>query len=220
MRDHPIPPVTEPLQYRAIGLVRGMYKPVDGNCFTRGNLVDSAGEELEAVVLGRVMTLMKRHIPMDKPHLWVVYPRCRDSDHLHFQISGIWEPSTLNSKCEDQPDLKNQAKESTEVLDSVKEGDNYFSIRGELIYTKPESNDLVIKVRQKSRLNGTRPLPFKLRLKGSIPLDSLRNFVSLEVRRIGQFLHLENYETIAPISTRGGKNKSKSSYLYKRKKIE
>ena len=40
MRDHPISPVTEPLQYRAIGVVRGTYKPESDDQLTRGVLVD------------------------------------------------------------------------------------------------------------------------------------------------------------------------------------
>jgi hypothetical protein len=36
MRQHPIPPVTEELQYRAIGVVRGVYEPADGDQLTRG----------------------------------------------------------------------------------------------------------------------------------------------------------------------------------------
>ena len=96
MRDHPIPPVTEDLQYRAIGLVRAIYRPEDPKIFSRGSLLLEAGEEIEAVVLGKVISLMKRHIDIENPHLWVVYPRCRDSEHLHLQISGIWEPSTLD----------------------------------------------------------------------------------------------------------------------------
>ncbi|QBE69749.1 hypothetical protein SynWH8101_2168 [Synechococcus sp. WH 8101] len=192
MRDHPIPPVTEPLQYRAIGVVRGTYRPEDADQFTRGVLVDAEGQELEAVVLGRMLTLMRRHLAMDAPHLWVVYPRCRDAGHLHLQITGIWEPSTLQPGASD---------------DALPEGDNYFSIRGELIYTRPETGDLVVKVRQKPRADGSRPLPFKLQLKGEIPLDQLRHFVSLDVRRQGQELHVESHELIAPMPTRGGKGR-------------
>jgi len=192
MRDHPIPPVTEPLQYRAIGVVRGTYRPEDADQFTRGVLVDAEGQELEAVVLGRMLTLMRRHLAMDAPHLWVVYPRCRDAGHLHLQITGIWEPSTLQPGASD---------------DALPEGDNYFSIRGELIYTRPETGDLVVKVRQKPRADGSRPLPFKLQLKGEIPLDQLRHFVSLNVRRQGQELHVESHELIAPMPTRGGKGR-------------
>ena len=195
MRDHPIPPVTEPLQYRAIGVVRGVYTPHDEEQLTRGFLTDSDGTKLETVVLGRVLTLMRRHLSMDQPHLWVVYPRCRESDHLHLQIAGIWEPSTLSP-------------ESADLDDSLPEGDDYFSVRGELIFTKPETGELVIKVRQQPRADGSRPLPFKLQIKGELSLEHLRHFVGLDLRRQGQELHLESHEVMAPMPTRGGKSKS------------
>ncbi len=194
MRDHPIPPVTEPLQYRAIGVVRGIYKAKDDDQLTRGVLVDADGHELETVVLGRVLTLMRRHLAMDESHLWVVYPRCRESDHLHLQIAGIWEPSTL---APDQPDAE----------DRLAEGDDFFSVRGELIYTKPETGEMVVKIRQQPRADGSRPLPFKIQVKGNVPLEHLRHFVSLDLRRQGQALHLEGFEVIAPMPTRGGKSK-------------
>jgi len=194
MRDHPIPPVTEPLQYRAIGVVRGIYKAKDDDQLTRGVLVDADGHELETVVLGRVLTLMRRHLAMDDSHLWVVYPRCRESDHLHLQIAGIWEPSTL---APDQPDAE----------DRLAEGDDFFSVRGELIYTKPETGEMVVKIRQQPRADGSRPLPFKIQVKGNVPLEHLRHFVSLDLRRQGQALHLEGFEVIAPMPTRGGKSK-------------
>lgn len=194
MRDHPIPPVTEPLQYRAIGVVRGVYKAKEDDQLTRGILLDADGNELETVVLGRVLTLMRRHLAMDEPHLWVVYPRCRESEHLHLQIAGIWEPSTLS------PDQAG-------AEDSLTEGDDFFSVRGELIYTKPETGELVVKIRQQPRADGSRPLPFKIQAKGTVPLEHLRHFVSLELRRQGQALHLERFEVIAPMPTRGGKSK-------------
>jgi len=203
MRDHPIPPVTEPLQYRAIGVVRGVYTPHDDDQLTRGVLTDSTGQALETVVLGRVLTLMRRHLSMDQPHLWVVYPRCRETDHLHLQIAGIWEPSTLS------PD-------AADLTDSLPEGDDYFSVRGELIFTKPETGDLVIKVRQQPRADGSRPLPFKLQIKGELPLEHLRHFVSLDLRRQGQELHLESHEVMAPMPTRGGKSKGSRSQASRR----
>ena len=213
MRDHPIPPVTEPLQYRAIGIVRGQYTPNEPDQFTRGHLVDADGFELEAVVLGRVLTLMRRHIDMKKPHLWVVYPRCREANFLHLQIAGIWEPSTLSKSKKDGTDLDDSETNSDDGFDSLSEGDDYFSIRGELIYTKQETEDLVLKIRQKSRVDGSRPLPFKLNLKGSIPLEHLRHFVSLEVRRKENQLYVEEFKVIAPIATRGGKKRGGKSSI-------
>jgi hypothetical protein len=200
MRDHPISPVTEPLQYRAIGVVRGTYRPESDEQLTRGVLVDDQGQELEAVVLGRMLTLMRRHLAMDAPHLWVVYPRSREGGHLHLQIAGIWEPSTLD-RAEDE------GVSAEQVHDTLPEGDDYFSIRGELIYSRPENGELVIKVRQQPRADGSRPLPFKLQLKGDVAIEHLRHFVSLEVRRQGQDLQVESCEVIAPMPTRGGKGR-------------
>ena len=67
MRDHPIPPVTEPLQYRAIGVVRGLYKPSDEDQLTRGTLVGADGGEVETVVLGRMLTLMRSSSRQGRP---------------------------------------------------------------------------------------------------------------------------------------------------------
>ena len=211
MRDHPISPVTEPLQYRAIGVVRGIYRPESDDQLTRGVLIDSDGNELEAVVLGRMLTLMRRHLDMTTPHLWVVYPRCRESDHLHLQIAGIWEPSTLAIvETSDSEAVDVEASEAQGSSDQLPEGDDFFSIRGELIFTKPEANQLVVKVRQLPRADGFRPLPFKVQLTGDLPLEHLRHFVSLDVRRQGQLRSVEAFEVIAPMPTRGGKGREGS----------
>ena len=52
MQHHPIPSVTDPLQYRAIGIFRGTYVPQDQDKFTRGDLIDAQGHQIDAVVLG------------------------------------------------------------------------------------------------------------------------------------------------------------------------
>ncbi|NET41037.1 hypothetical protein [Okeania sp. SIO2B3] len=95
VRQHPIAPPSEPKQYRAIGLVRGRYQPSTEQ-FTRGNLQTPDGSEIDAVLLGRVMSLLKNHLDLEEEHLWVVYPRTRqENDDLHIQIMGVWEPETL-----------------------------------------------------------------------------------------------------------------------------
>jgi hypothetical protein len=194
MRQHPISPVTEPMQYRAIGVVRGQYVPSDADQPTRGLIRTPEGDEIEAVVLGRLLTLMRRHLEADQPHLWVVYPRIREENRLHLQMVGVWEPSRLDPDAAEDPEA-----------DSLPEGDDFFSIRGELIYTRPESGELVIKVRQQPRSDGSRPLPFKLQVQGEIPLEHLRHFVSLAVRRRGQVLCLEAFEVIGPLAQRGNR---------------
>ncbi|MFM7754092.1 MAG: hypothetical protein ACKO58_06835 [Cyanobium sp.] len=209
---HPIPPVSEPLQYRAIGVVRGTYVPAEADQITRGQIHTEDGEQIEAVVLGRLLTLMRRHLDLAQPHLWVAYPRCREQGGLHLQLVGIWEPSTLASSpsTADQPaeEESNSAELPTSAeipTDALPEGDDYFSVRGELIFTKPETGDLVIKVRQLPRADGQRPAPFKLQLHGEIPLEHLRHFVAIEARRQGQQLLVERFEVIAPVVQRGNR---------------
>ncbi len=201
MRQHPISPVTEPMQYRAIGVVRGTYVPEDPEQLTRGSIQVEDGSTIEAVVLGRVLTLMRRHLDLSKPHLWVAYPRYRDAGKLHLQLVGVWEPSTL---AEAPADAEPKEIGST---DQLPEGDDYFSVRGELIYTRPEDGDLVVKIRQQPRADGSRPTPFKLQLKGEIPPDHLRHFVALDLRRQGQLLQLERHEVIGPVAQRAGKGR-------------
>jgi hypothetical protein len=78
-------------------------------------------------------------------------------------------------------------------------------VRGELIFTRPETGDLVVKVRQQPRADGSRPTPFKLQLRGEIPLEHLRHFVALDMRRQGQQLCLEHLEVLEPINQRGNR---------------
>ena len=208
MRQHPISPVTEPMQYRAIGVVRGCYVPADPDQLTRGLIRTEDGTEIEAVVLGRLLTLMRRHLDLATPHLWVVYPRSREENQLHLQMVGVWEPSTLAAPTDSEAaEQEIPSADTTDApdADQLPEGDDYFSIRGELIFTRPETGDLVIKVRQQPRPDGNRPVPFKLQLRGDIPLEHLRHFVSLDLRRQVQQLAVERFEVIGPVAERGNR---------------
>jgi hypothetical protein len=209
MRPHPIPPVSEPLQYRAIGVVRGTYVPAEADQITRGQIHTEDGEQIEAVVLGRLLTLMRRHLDLAQPHLWVAYPRSREQGGLHLQLVGVWEPSTLASQAQADVEPADEAAGDLSIPDppndALPEGDEYFSLRGELIFTKPETGDLVIKVRQLPRADGQRPAPFKLQLRGEIPLEHLRHFVAIDGRRLGQQLLVERFEVIAPVAQRGNR---------------
>jgi len=208
MQNHPIPSVTDPLQYRAIGIVRGIYKPQDDENFTRGALIDSKGNEIDSVVLGRVITLIRNHVSLEKPHLWVVYPRCRNNQNLHLQITGIWEPSTLNKDFMENEDLDEGSGVKVDS-DDLLEGDDYFSIRGELIFTKPAEKELVIKIRQKPRNLQKKALPFKVNLKGELPINYLKHFISLDVRRVDYQLLVEDFQIIGPLSQQQINNKSR-----------
>jgi hypothetical protein len=101
LRQQPIPPASEPMQYRAIGLIYGKYD-ASVEQFTRGMLITEDGTAIDAVLLGRVMSLVKKHLDLAQSHLWVVYPRTRnktseEDNDLHMQIVGVWEPEKLAS---------------------------------------------------------------------------------------------------------------------------
>jgi hypothetical protein len=55
------------------------------------------------------------------------------------------------------------------------------------------------------RPDGSRPVPFKLQLKGDLPLEHLRHFVALNLRRQAQQLQLESFEVIGPVAQRGNR---------------
>jgi hypothetical protein len=173
-----------------------------------------------------VLSLVRRHLDLERSHLWVVYPRCREAGTLHLQMVGVWEPSTLSDpgispagtgESPAEPTVESAPEATPEAPhdpDGLPEGDDYFSVRGELIYTRPESGELVVKVRQRPRPDGSRPQPFKLPLRGEVPLEHLRHFVALDLRRHGQDLQLERYEVIGPVAqrgNRGGKGRSERS---------
>ncbi len=210
MQNHPIPSVTDPMQYRAIGIVRGIYKPRDDENFTRGNLIDSDGNQIDSVILGRVITLMRNHVSIEKPHLWVVYPRCRNDQNLHLQIAGVWEPSTLNKEIKEKKESNGKSIIKAD-FDNILEGDDYFSIRGELIFTKPQEKEVVIKIRQKPRNQQKKALPFKINLKGEIPIEFLKHFISLNVRRIDYQLMVEDFQVIASMPKQSINNKSRKN---------
>lgn len=198
MRKQPIAPVTDPLQFRAIGLVRGTYNPEDSNCFTVGAIHAMDDTQLEAVLLGRVIHLVRRYVDLDQPHLWVCYPRNRDKDksRLHLQVMGIWEPSLL-----DRDDDSLDSPPETPPEGEVAPPDGYFSVRGELMFTDPEAQQVLVKIRQQPRLNAIkRTRSFKLMLHGVVPPSALRHFLNLDLKRHGQSLHVERYDVIQPMS--------------------
>jgi hypothetical protein len=195
-RQQPIPPPSEPMQYRAIGLVRGRYSVTDPEQFTQGTVTVSDGGQLNAVLLGRIMSLVKNHLDLEQEHLWVVYPRTGQEDGvLHIQIVGVWEPEKLAKPPESDAD------ESPELIPipSSEVEDNYFSVRGEIVYQSAEQGNLVIKIKQAPRKNDDKPKYFKLKLFGNLPAKALGQFWDLQVHREGDKLAILQGEKIADL---------------------
>jgi hypothetical protein len=168
LRQQPIPPPSEPKQYRAIGLVRGSYTPSEEE-FTRGEMLTTDGTVLKSVLLGRVMSLVKNHVDLTKEHLWVVYPRIRELEarELNLQIVGIWEPETLK-RSEDSEENSESGEKPVEFVDSDSLDDGYFSIRGEIVFFSEEEKHIVVKIQQAPRKNTQKAKAFKISLKGGL----------------------------------------------------
>jgi len=178
----PIPSPETPLQYRAIGLLLGKYVPNEGE-LTLGTLHTADGTQIEAVILGKLLGLVKSRIDLAKEHLWVVYPKTRDEEpKLHIQLAGIWEPETLHP---DSP---------APVLEQKPD---YFSIQGEVVYQHKEEGWVVVRIRRKPRSEGEKPDYFKLKLQGFLPERPVKNFWHLHVQREGNDLIIEDGERIA-----------------------
>ena len=125
MIKNPIQEVTDKLQYRAIGIVKGIYKPNNIDQLNRGTLADKEGKILETVILGKAIALIKKYINLEKDYFWIVYPRNKNINNLHLQVAGIWDPYQLN-----QFDENNSEKDPNELLEELNLNNNYFSIRG------------------------------------------------------------------------------------------
>ncbi len=196
MRQQPIPAPSEPMQYRAIGLLRGRYKAEDEQ-FTRGTLTTTDGTDIQAVLLGRVMSLVRNHLDLEQDHLWVVYPRTREKEQdLHAQIVGVWEPEKLNKEPEDSAD----AEASLPYQPSSEVDDDYFSIRGEVIFQSPDDHSIVVKIQQAPRKkDGDRIKSFKLKLEGTLTGKVVGYFWDLQVRRQGDDLVIHQSTPIGMI---------------------
>jgi len=227
-RLQPIPPPSEPMQYRAIGLVRGRYRAASPEQFTQGLLQTPDGAEIDAVLLGRIMSLVKNHLDLEAEHLWVVYPRTRqESDKLHLQIVGVWEPEKLaknlssqlpGSNRDENVSSKNISSESVSsetainYVPSTEIPDGGFSVRGEVVYHSCDQN-IVIKIKQAPRKSDDLPKYFKLKLKGDLGPRATGKFWDLQVKREADVLVVEKSQSIAdlpkkrrpPISHGGGR---------------
>ncbi|MDJ0714314.1 MAG: hypothetical protein QNJ54_08830 [Prochloraceae cyanobacterium] len=183
-RKQPIPHPSDPRQYRAIGLIKGQYKPSQEQ-LTQGALLTEDGTTIEAVLLGRTISLVKNHLDLEKPHLWVVYPRTRQKDdHLHVQIVGVWEPETL--------DRNNQTESNDSQLASDRDNQHgYFSIRGEVVFYSQDSKVAIVKIRQSAKKESEKPKFFKLKLQGDFPEKPLGHFWDLQVKLQGNALTID-----------------------------
>ena len=191
MIKSPIQNVTSKLQYRAIGIVNGIYIPHEQDHLHKGTLIDDEGKKIEAVVLGKVLSLMKKYVDIKKNHFWIVYPKNKNTQNLHLQIAGLWDPYKLNNI-----EKNNSQKNISELLEELNLSDNYFSIRGELIFVNTQKNEIVMKICSTPQTKKIKKNTFKLVIAAELSLDLLNSFLSLDVIREGNILRMSKYEII------------------------
>ena len=191
MLKNPIPQVTNQLQYRAIGIINGKFTPQNSEQLNRGFLIDNKGEKIETVVLGKALSLLKKHIDLKKSYYWIVYPKNKNTQNLHLQVVGIWDPYQLNDFPNDSSKIN-----SSKLLEGLNLTDNYFSVRGELVFVNVKKKEIVIKISSASKSKNLKNKNFKLVIKGELSLKLLNSFVSLDVIRDGNSLKLLNFEVI------------------------
>jgi len=73
---------------------------------------------------------------------------------------------------------------------------NYFSIRGELVFVNTLKKEIVIKICPTIKSKNLKNKNFKLVIKGELSIELLHSFVSLDINRDGNSLQLTNYEVI------------------------
>ncbi|MEO1131903.1 MAG: hypothetical protein AAFX40_04265 [Cyanobacteria bacterium J06639_1] len=183
----PISPPDKPMQYRAIGLIEGQYHPSSDEQFTKGTLKANDGTEIDAVLLGRVMSLVRKHLQADKNYIWVVYPRTREqTNDLHAQIAGVWAPQEMGQE---------EPEDDSAVIP------DFFSIRGEVIFQNRDRGFIIVKIWQVPRQkqpSSKKPMAFKLRLEGQLEGNAVGQFWDLTVRRLGTQLTIAAGTAIGP----------------------
>ena len=229
----PISAPSERMQYRAIGLLKGKYVASEEQ-FNRGDILLSDETLIDSVLLGRVTSLIKKHIDLETEHLWVVYPRTlyKEEDNepaLHMQIVGVWEPEKLSTAKES--DSKNTAEQDgAEKEDADKDGDaesqaprylstaeateqcDQFSIRGEIAKYSEEDSEITVNIVQKSKSENVKPKrPFKLLISGKLEGRTTGYFWDLKVKREGGQLILEKAAQIAVVPPKKKSKDARSS---------
>jgi hypothetical protein len=189
----PIPPPSYPKQYRAIGLIRGKYQPTEEK-LSKGSLIIDKDRLIDAVLLGRIISLVKNHVDLEREHLWVVYPRTKqDTDDFQAQILGLWEPETLK---------KNLVGEKASAQ-AGKLQNGYFSIRGEVIFSSSEEGKVIVKIVQAPRKQSETAKFFKLKLKGKIPDQPIGHFFNFEAALEENILVIKEANDLGLLPGRG-----------------
>ncbi len=180
-----IPPPYTPLQYRAIGVVKGQYFPTQSDLI-RGILVLEDGSIVPVNFLASSIGFLKKHMELlNAPQFWVVYPKTQlESPHLHFTVKGV----KLLSE-----------KENSEVLNAQKD---HFSVRGLITYINSKADIFVVRIYHNDSVDSSTTQQqnfFLLTIQGTLNNEAFGQFADLDIRREGDKLILENASFVSQL---------------------
>ena len=84
----------------------------------------------------------------------------------------------------------------SKLLEKLDLKDNYFSVRGKLVFVNTQKKEFVVKICSNSKLKNFKNKNFKLVIKGELSLELLNSFISLDINRNGNSLKLIRCEVI------------------------
>lgn len=174
---HPIEPPSQPLEYRAIGLIQGRYIPSEDNP-SRGTLITPDGTEL-AAFMGWLQPYVDKYLDLSQEQLWVVYPkRYPTRSAMSVQLKGFKQAN---------------------AGEAPPTGDGFFSIRGEVIQRDDKVGFVIVKVRRNRKAPSAKDV--LIRLEGFVPPDAVGQFCEFECERDGQDLVIVDGTPIAPVTS-------------------
>lgn len=93
----PIKSPTGKQQYRAIGLLMARYIPSAEDIY-KGVLMTQDGTLIDAVTKGKMFSLVKSKLDLEKEHIWVVYPKTpKEESEIPGACTNRWNLGTSNS---------------------------------------------------------------------------------------------------------------------------
>jgi hypothetical protein len=178
-----LPPPQDPLQFRALGLVKGVLQPIP-DTYGQGLLMTEDGGEYP-VTPGRVPLLKRfgRCLESNQPHWFYVNPQPRPNQVLGFSIIKILSlpESELEASGQlDDPDFEPDFPSAPEGVEEE------FNIRGTI---EAKNGAVAVTIQRKPQGNKHFP-PLILELQGFLPGAQDHEFWDLQVEREGNELIL------------------------------
>lgn len=180
----PIPNPSHPKQYRAIGIIKGKYQPFEP-VLTKGKLISLSGQNIDAVLLGKAISVVKNHVDLSQNQGWIVYPHTafEQNNSLHLQIVGVWQPNSFNQV-------------------QITFPDDFFSIRGEVVYSSRREEIVIVKIYVHQFVKSKHSSFFKLQLKGKIPDHTIKHFYDFAVFLQEDQLVIKQYVDLGLVAVR------------------